>query len=35
MLKNLSDFLRPFFPSTLLFSINNSAKFFVICEDMG
>ena len=27
MLKNLSDFLRPFSPSTLLFSINNSTKF--------
>ena len=26
MLKNLSDFLRPFSPSTLLFSINNSTK---------
>ena len=27
MLKNLSDFLRPFSTSTLLFSINNSTKF--------
>ena len=29
MLKNLSDFLRPFSPSTSLFSINNSTKFFL------
>ena len=28
MLKNLSDFLRPFSPSTLSFSINNSTKFW-------
>ena len=27
MLKNLSDILRPFSPSTSLFSINNSTKF--------
>ena len=26
MLKNQSDFLRPFSPSTLLFSISNSTK---------
>ena len=30
MLKNLSDFLRPFSPSTLLFSINYSTKFLYI-----
>ena len=30
MLKNLSDFLRPFSSGSLLFSISNSTKLYII-----